>query len=163
TIIYAVYAIGVIIGLLIFGNLSDRVGRRYILIIGIILSIFSALIFLISNSLFLLFLGRVISGFSAGLFMTTATIALINLSPENKKSETSIIASLINMLALGLGPLLSGLFAQYLPYPIRLIFVVEFLMLIPAFIGVWIMVEPVLNKCGFKISIQKLSVPSEMR
>lgn len=163
TIIYAVYAVGVISGLLIFGDLSDRVGRRYILIPGVILSIFSALLFLVSNNLFLLFLGRVVSGFSAGLFMTTATITLINLAPENKKNEASIIASLINMLGLGLGPLLSGVFAEYLPYSIRLIFVVDFLMLIPAIIGILVMVEPVLNKRDFKINIQKLSVPLEMR
>lgn len=163
TIIYAIYAVGVISGLLIFGNLSDRVGRRYILIPGVILSIFSALLFLVSNNLLLLFLGRVVSGFSAGLFMTTATITLINLAPENKKSEASIIASLINMFGLGLGPLLSGVFAEYLPYSIQLIFVVDFLMLIPAFIGILVMIEPVLNKRDFKIGIQKLSVPLEMR
>lgn len=163
TIIYAVYAVGVISGLLIFGHLSDRIGRRYILIPGVILSALSALLFLFANNIILLLLGRVVSGFSAGLFMTTATVTLINLAPQNKKNKASIIASLINMLGLGLGPLLSGLLVQYLPYSMRLIFIVDFLIVIPAFIGIWFMTEPIQNKRGFKLRIQKLSVPLEMR
>ncbi|WP_233145415.1 MFS transporter [Staphylococcus aureus] len=66
TIIYAIYAVGVISVLLIFGNLSYRIGRRYILIPGVILSIFSTLLFLVSNNLFLLFLGRVVLDFLLG-------------------------------------------------------------------------------------------------
>ena len=49
TIIYAVYAAGVIGGLLVFGQLSDR-GRRYVLIPGVILSAISALVFLFATN-----------------------------------------------------------------------------------------------------------------
>lgn len=163
TMIYAVYAIGVIGGLLVFGQLSDRIGRRYILLPGIILSALSALIFLLANSLLILFVGRVVSGLSAGLFTSTATVTLVNLAPQNKKSTASTLASLINMLGLGLGPLLSGVLVQYLPFPMRLIFIINFVILIPAFIGVWFMTEPIQNKRPFKLKVQKLSVPSEMK
>lgn len=87
TLIYAVYAIGVIGGLLVFGQLSDSIGRRYILLPGIILSALSALVFLFADSLLMLFAGRVVSGLSAGLFTSTATVTLVNLVPQNKKAQ----------------------------------------------------------------------------
>ncbi|PTE97011.1 MFS transporter [Staphylococcus epidermidis] len=163
TMIYAVYAIGVIGGLLVFGQLSDRIGRRYILLPGIILSALSALIFLFADSLLMLFAGRIVSGLSAGLFTSTATVTLVNLVPQNKKSIASTLASLVNMLGLGLGPLLSGALVQYLPFPMRLIFIIDFVTLIPAFMGVWFMTEPIQNKRPFKLKVQRLSVPSEMK
>lgn len=163
TIIYAVYAIGVIGGLLVFGQLSDRIGRRYILIPGVILSAVSSLVFLFAGGITPLFIGRVLSGLSAGLFTSTATATLVNLAPSDKQGKASMIASGVNMLGLGLGPLLAGIMAQYLSYPLRLVFVVDFVILIPAFLAIWFMPEPVKMKRKFRLKIQKLSVPSKVR
>lgn len=163
TIIYAVYAIGVIGALLVFGQLSDQIGRRYILIPGVILSAVSALVFLFANGITLLFIGRILSGLSAGLFTSTATAALVNLAPSHKQGKASMIASGVNMLGLGLGPLLAGILAQYLSYPMRLVFIVDFVILIPAFMAVWFMTEPVKVKQKAKLKVQKLRVPSEVR
>lgn len=163
TIIYAVYAIGVIGGLLVFGNLSDRIGRRYILIPGIILSAVSAMVFLFADGITPLFIGRVLSGLSAGLFTSTATTTLVDLTPSHKQGKASMIASGVNMLGLGLGPLLAGVLAQYLSYPMRLVFVVDFVILIPAFFAIWFMPEPVKWKGKFRLKVQKLSVPLEVR
>ncbi|TCP19703.1 putative MFS family arabinose efflux permease [Scopulibacillus darangshiensis] len=163
TVIYAVYAIGVISALLVFGQLSDRIGRRYILIPGVILSAVSSLVFLFADSITPLFIGRVLSGLSAGLFTSTATATLVNLAPRHKQGKASMIASGINMLGLGLGPLLAGILAQYLSYPMRLVFVVDFAILVPAFIAIWFMPEPIKAKQKFQLRIQKLRVPSEVR
>lgn len=163
TIIYAVYALGVIGGLLVFGQLSDRIGRRYVLIPGIILSVLSAVVFLSATNVGLLLLGRVISGLSAGLFTSTATTTIVNLAPDDKKNQASTIASSVNMLGLGFGPLLCGVLAQYLPYALHLVFIVDIVLLIPAFIAIWLMPEPIKNKQSFHIKVQKLSVPSDIR
>lgn len=163
TVIYAVYAVGVIGGLLVFGQLSDRIGRRYVLIPGIILSIISAIVFLFASNLGLLLLGRVVSGLSAGLFTSTATTTIVNLAPDDKKNQASTIASSVNMLGLGFGPLLCGVLAQYLPYALNLVFIVDIVLLIPAFIGIWLMPEPIKNKQSFRIKVQKLRVPANIR
>lgn len=163
TVIYAVYAVGVIGGLLVFGQLSDRIGRRYVLIPGIILSIISAIVFLFASNVGLLLLGRVVSGLSAGLFTSTATTTIVNLAPDDKKNQGSTIASSVNMLGLGFGPLLCGVLAQYLPYALHLVFIVDIVLLIPAFIGIWLMPEPIKDKQSFRIKVQKLSVPSNIR
>ncbi len=163
TIIYATYALGVIGGLLVFGQLSDRIGRRYILIPGVLLSAVSALVFLFADGIALLFVGRVLSGLSAGLFTSTATATLVSMAPHDKQGKASMLASGVNMLGLGMGPLLAGIFAQYFPYPMRIVFAVDFAILIPAFIAIWLMPEPVKEKQKLRLKVQKLSVPPEVR
>ncbi|WP_240373963.1 MFS transporter [Bacillus piscicola] len=163
TIIYAFYAIGVIAALLLFGHLSDRMGRRYILIPGVLASALSSLVFLFSGSLFPLFVGRVLSGLSAGLFTSTATATLVNLAPVSKQGKASMIASTVNMLGLGLGPLVGGLLAEYLPSPMRLVFIMHLVILVPAFLAIWYMPEPVKQRQKLKWTVQKLRVPPEVR
>src|SRR6185437_13680957 len=51
TVIYAVYAFGVIAGLIALGNLSDHVGRKPMLQLGLVLAAASALLFLFTTSL----------------------------------------------------------------------------------------------------------------
>src|SRR5699024_6066217 len=163
TMIYAVYAAGVISALLVFGHWSDRIGRKYILIPGVLISASSALIFLSSHHVVGLFIGRVLSGFSAGLFTSTATATLINLAPKHKQTLASMIASIVNMIGLGFGPILAGLLAQYVILPLRLVFVVDLIMLITACIALIMMTEPVQERRKAHWKIQNLSVPKEVR
>src|SRR5689334_17971831 len=62
TVIFAIYAFGVIAGLVLFGNLSDEIGRKPMLLVGLALSAVSALLFLVAGSLVPIYLGRVVSG-----------------------------------------------------------------------------------------------------
>src|SRR5262245_12114918 len=81
TVIFAIYAFGVIGGLVLFGNLSDRIGRKPVLLVGLGLSGASALLFLLAGSLIPIYLARVVSGLSAGIFTGTATAYVIDLAP----------------------------------------------------------------------------------
>src|SRR6478672_7841869 len=67
TVIFAVYALGVIAGLLVFGNLSDEIGRKPVLLTGLAFSAASALLFIFADSLTPIFAGRIVSGLSAGV------------------------------------------------------------------------------------------------
>jgi MFS family permease len=67
TVIFATYAAGVIASLLLFGSLSDQIGRRPLLLVGLALSALSAAVFLAADGLPLLLAGRVLSGLSAGI------------------------------------------------------------------------------------------------
>ena len=60
TVIFAVYAAGVIAGLVLFGRLSDQIGRRRLLLPGLALSALSAGAFLVADDLPLLLAGRVL-------------------------------------------------------------------------------------------------------
>lgn len=81
TVVFAVYAIGVIAALLVAGDFSDVLGRRPVLLTALGLSLLSAVCFLFQNGLPLLFAGRLLSGFSAGLLSGAGTAAVLELAP----------------------------------------------------------------------------------
>jgi MFS family permease len=162
TVIFAVYAFGVIAGLLAFGNLSDEIGRKPVLLLGLAFSAASALLFVFAGSLTPIFLGRVVSGFSAGIFTGTATAALVDLAPGGRRRLASFVAVIVNLGGLGLGTLLAGLLADYCSSPLRLPFIVDLGLLVPAVLGLLVVPETV-ERRRFRLRFQRLSVPSEVR
>ncbi|GAA3398638.1 MFS transporter [Streptomyces roseoviridis] len=125
TVVYAVYAFGVIAVLLLAGNASDTVGRRPALLWGLGFAAASAGCFLAADALGWLYAGRLLSGLSAGLFTGAATAYVMELAPPGGAPRATFVATAANMGGLGCGPLLAGLLAEYAPQPLRLAFVVH--------------------------------------
>jgi MFS family permease len=164
TVIFATYAVGVIAGLLVLGRLSDEIGRRGALLPGLGLSALSAVAFLAANGLGLLLVGRVLSGLSAGIFTGTATAALVDLAPPDRRDRATLVATVVNMGGLGAGPLLAGVLAESgVGSPLRIPFWVDLALLVPAVIGIWAMPEPVEVRGRPRLRPQRLHVPPAVR
>lgn len=125
TVVYAVYAFGVIGVLLLAGNASDAVGRRPVLLSGLAFAAASAVCFLCATGLGWLYAGRLLSGLSAGLFTGAATVYVLELAPRGGVSRATFVATAANMGGLGCGPLLAGVLAQYAAWPLYLPFAVH--------------------------------------
>jgi MFS family permease len=162
TVIFAVYAFGVIAGLLVFGNLSDEIGRKPVLLIGLAFSAASAFLFVFAGSLVPIFAGRIVSGFSAGVFTGTATAMLVDLAPGGRRRLASFVAVVVNLGGRGLGTLLAGLLADYCTSPLRLPFIVDLGLLAPAVLGLLATPETV-QRTAFRLRLQRLKVPPEVR
>ncbi|MGI8760271.1 MAG: MFS transporter [Jatrophihabitantaceae bacterium] len=163
TVVFASYAIGVTAGLLLFGHWSDQLGRRRMLLAGLALSGLSAVAYLLPAELGWLFVGRVLSGLSAGIFTGTATATILDLAPPSGQARASLLAAAVNMGGLGLGPVLAGLLSQYAPFPLRLCFVVD-LVLVAVGIGCVLVVrEPVSRAAAPRLRPRPLRVPVEIR
>ncbi|MFJ7246866.1 MFS transporter [Kitasatospora sp. NPDC098652] len=133
TVVFAVYAFAVIGVLLLVGNVSDSVGRRPVLLCGLVSAALSAVVFLAADSVLLLCLGRLLSGLSAGVFTGTATAYVLELAPPGRRGRAGFVATAANMGGLGCGPLVAGLLAQYAPHPLVLPFVAHLVLLAAAF------------------------------
>lgn len=162
SVIFAVYALAVIAGLMLFGKVSDEMGRKPLLLLGLALSAASAIAFLVAHSLTLLFVGRVFSGLSAGIFTGTATAALVEILGEGKQRVGAMIAVGANTLGLGGGTLLSGLLARYAALPLRLPYAADLMLVVLAFAAVSRVPETVAQRSG-SFQIQRLQVPKDLR
>jgi MFS family permease len=163
TVIFAAYAVGVIAALILFGGLSDRIGRKRTLLPGLGFAALSAVCFLLAHGLALLLVGRVLSGLSAGIFSGTATATLVDLAPGGDRDRASLVATVVNMGGLGVGVLLGGVVAQWLPDPIRLVFFVHLALLGLAAFGLVGVTEPIQVRRRLRIQPQGLEVPPEVR
>jgi MFS family permease len=122
TVIFAVYAAGVLAALLLAGRSSDQAGRKPVLAAALGASALSTVVFILAPNVGVLLVGRILSGLSAGLMTGTATAALTELIPAPASRRASLVATAANMGGLGLGPLIAGLFAQYAPHHTTLVF-----------------------------------------
>lgn len=161
TVIFSAYAIGVLAALLLFGRWSDAVGRRPVLIAGAVAAIASAVVFLNADSVPLLLVGRLLSGLSAGIFTGTATAAVVESVPENRREQAAAGATIANIGGLGAGPVVAGLLVQYAPHPLQLPFLVHIALAVLAIAAVWLVPETS-SRTG-RIGFQRLSVPAEVR
>jgi hypothetical protein len=135
TVIFAAYAVGVIVALFFAGHVSDWIGRRRALVPGVLLSMVSAVVFLVWRSLPGLLVGRVLSGLSVGIVTATATAYLAELHlrrrPGASPEGAQAIATTANLGGLGLGALAGGLIAQNVGAPLTVPFAL-FLVLLGA-------------------------------
>jgi MFS family permease len=116
TLIYAVYAVGNLIALLLFGKWSDTVGRRPVAYCSLALCIVSGLCFLFARSTAWLYAGRILSGVAVGLAIGTSTAWLSDLDED--KSRAATIATVANGFGFGFGPIMAGALAQFTKSPL---------------------------------------------
>jgi MFS family permease len=163
TVIFATYASGVIAALLLFGRLSDQIGRRRVLLPALVLSGLSAAAFLLANGLALLIAGRVLSGLAAGIFTGTATATIVGLANPERRARATLVAAVANIGGLGCGPLLAGMLSQWAPSPLRFTFWVHLALLVPAAVGIYAMPEPVPPMRHPRLRPQAPRIPRELR
>ncbi|WP_240157613.1 MFS transporter [Pseudonocardia broussonetiae] len=164
TVVFATYAVGVLAALLLFGRLSDRIGRRPVLLPGLALAAASSLVFLVPDSLPALFVGRLLSGLSAGVFTGVATAAIVDLAPPEGRARAGLLAAAVNMLGLGLGPVLAGALADLAPLPLVLPYLVHLGLVAVGAVAVLFVPEPVVRQPGpVRLEVQRLSVPADVR
>jgi MFS family permease len=123
TLIYAAYVIGNLVSLFFFGGVSDRAGRKRIVLRAMGIAALSTGIYFFATSTPWLFVARVLSGFSIGLAAGAGTAWIAELDAEDRTRAT-LIAVGSNFAGLAVGPLISGLLVQYGPRPLQLPFLI---------------------------------------
>ena len=128
TIVYAVYAVGVVLSLFLGGHLSDTIGRRRVFIPALLIDVLSGVIFIFFPDLAGLLIARVISGISVGLTTATATSYVSELHAKHRPDASSrraeVVATASNLGGIGFGPLIAGILAQVVTSPLKVPYIV---------------------------------------
>jgi MFS family permease len=122
TVVFAAYVIGTLFALVTLGDLSDHIGRRRVMVVAVACAAASSGLFLAATNIELLLAARIASGLAAGFITGTAAAALAELQPHGNYRSAAVVATGSNMLGLGLGPLIAGIFAEYVAVPTHSVF-----------------------------------------
>ncbi len=96
----------------VIGGLSDRFGRRPVLLISLLVMAVDYLVMAVAGTIWLLLIGRVIGGITAATHSTAnAYIADIS-KPEDKAANFGLIGAAFG-IGFVLGPMVGGILAEY--------------------------------------------------
>jgi MFS family permease len=163
TVVFAAYVLGTLSALVALGDLSDHIGRRKVLAIAVACAAASTALFLSATGIGLLIVARIVSGLAAGFTTGTATAALAELQPRGDRQAAAVVATGGNMAGLGLGPLIAGIFAEYVALPTRSVFWAYLGLCALALAAVAVIPETVLQPDGVISLRPRLGVPPGMR
>lgn len=126
TVIFSVYALGVVLSLYLAGHVSDWLGRRRVMVASLLVNVLAAVLFLVWNDVAGLVVARFVSGLGIGALTATATahLAELNAGARRPEGRAGMVSTSANLGGIGLGPLVGGLIATWSDHPLTVPFVV---------------------------------------
>ncbi|MEV4730055.1 MFS transporter [Saccharopolyspora sp. NPDC049426] len=131
TLLYATAVAVILPGLLVFGPLSDVVGRRLPMVLGLLVFAAGDVLFVVADDVGWLFAARVAQGLGMGT-ATAAAQAVLSDSvggfvrdPVRAQRLAAAVATACITFGLALGPLLGGVLGAFGPAPRQLAFIVH--------------------------------------
>jgi predicted MFS family arabinose efflux permease len=161
--IFAIYPICVVVTLVGFGGISDRIGRRATMLMGLFASLVGALSFAVAPDVGWLFAGRALMGIGVGLSVSPSTAAILEFSrPERAKSAASVTmtaqaAGFVAALLAG------GALTEYAPWPTHLCFWVLAVFLLILAAATWFLPHHTVDFAGGGRPSRMPSVPKDVR
>lgn len=116
TVIFAIYALALLTALLVLGSLSDKAGRKPVILAALALEVTALLLFLAARGVEWLLLARLVQGFATGLATTSLGAALLDIDRERGGLTNALATS----AGTAIGAMASGLLARYAPAPLHL-------------------------------------------
>ena len=112
TLLFAAFAFFAFLSSPFLGALSDKVGRRPVLLISILSTAVGWFVFASAQSIWILFLGRIIDGVAAGNY-TIAQSYLVDLSKDEKERAANLgLIGATFGIGFIVGPMLGGLLSK---------------------------------------------------
>ena len=119
TQIFVAYMFGALASLLFLGRLTDRFGFVAVLRLGLILMTLGVLTSALAWNMPSFAISRFIIGVASGLITTSASVGMTQLNNKGDLQRAAATTSLTIAFGFGLGPVVGGLMAQWLPMPLK--------------------------------------------
>ncbi len=163
TEVFAVYALFLLVTLLVFGSVSDYLGRRRVILAGLVLTGAACGLFLAAHSVGLLFAARALNGAAVGTAVSALGAALIDLQPAGSRLAP-VLTTAASLLGLAVGGLGASALVQYGPTPSRLVWWLLLGVSLAAAVAVVAMPETAPGRAGALASLRpRVAVPRQAR
>jgi MFS family permease len=122
TLFLGCYVVTLVPSMLSLGQISDRIGRKGVLLGAIATLALAQCLLITEPPLGGLLAARAIQGLATGAFFGTCTAFLVDAAPAGRRTFVAGLGSISVRLGLGSGPGIGGLIAEYSDSPLRLPF-----------------------------------------
>ncbi|MBS7811458.1 MFS transporter [Roseococcus pinisoli] len=160
TLIFAAYALALLVALLTAGSLSDHIGRRPVISAALLLAAGAMVLFATAETPAMLVAARVVQGLSAGMGAAALGAALL----DADRARAPMVNSIAPFAGMAAGALGASLLAAYAPLPHQLVY----LLLLAAFLTqaalIWWIPETAARRPGALASLRPhVEVPPQAR
>lgn len=111
--VFAIFAVMNLVGGMLGGALTDKLGRRWMIIFGLVASALSSLAMGLADNLFTFYLLAGVVGLVADAGRPAQQAMIADLLPQEKHAEGYGILRVVHNVAVAVGPMLGGLLASY--------------------------------------------------
>ncbi|MEV6606556.1 MFS transporter [Kutzneria sp. NPDC051319] len=160
TIVFGVYAVSVLVSLLIFGKLSDHVGRKPVLLVTLVVEAATMIVLATAGGVPALLVARIVQGLATGA--AVGAIGAMMLDIDAKRGQ--LANALTPGIGTGSGALLSALLVSFLPAPTHLVYYVLVALFLLQALGVTFIRETVTRAPGALASLRpEIALPRSVR
>lgn len=160
TVIFGVYALALLVTLLSAGRVSDHLGRRRVLLSGIIVQVLAMVTYVDAHSVTTLLIARVIQGVATGVTLGAVGAAMLDVDARSGAVANSTAPG----LGTASGAVISSFAVQWLPAPTRLIYLVFAGILLAQMVWVTHLPETSPRHRGaWRSMIPQLTIPPQTR
>jgi MFS family permease len=160
--IFAIYPIVVVAVLVGFGGISDHIGVRAAMLMGLGASLAGTLLFAVAPGVTWLFVARALMGIGVGLSAGPSTAAVVEFSGGGASKRAALITTVAQAGGFAAALLLGGALVQYAPWPTRLGFWVLAALLALLFATAWFLPRNA-NAGGGSWRPRAPSIPKDVR
>jgi MFS family permease len=160
TVVFGIYALAVLAALLVFGSLSDHIGRRPVLLVTTLVQAVAMLIFATAHGVGALIAARVVQGLATGAAAGAVGAGMLDLD----RAKGTIANAVGPMVGTASGALLSGLMVVFLPAPTMLVYLTLAAIFVAQAVGVTMMPESATPRAGALAALKpRFQLPPAVR
>jgi MFS family permease len=135
--IFAVFPIAVVAMLVGFGGISDQIGRRAAMLLGLVASLVGTVLFAVAPDVWWVLVGRVFMGVGVGLAAGPSTAAILEFSSHQDPKRAAALTMTAQAGGFIAALLVGGALTEYAPWPTHLCFLVFAVLLAALTIATW--------------------------
>ena len=109
--VFAAYVLGLLPTMFFFGGVSDRLGRKRVLLVALFLALMATVSMVMISTMLTLFFARVLQGIGVGLCLGTGTAYLVELT--DKPQHIPVYTGIATTLGIGSGALITNISLLY--------------------------------------------------